>query len=46
MVYCVFSLESPQWGDSNENAQHTFMLKKSKIYPYYASWPGGMINTH
>ena len=26
MVYCVFSLESPQWGDSNENTQHTFML--------------------
>ena len=28
MIYCVFSLESPRWGDSNENSQHTFMLKK------------------
>ena len=27
-VYCVYSLESPQWGDSNEYTQHTFMLKK------------------
>ena len=27
MVYCVFSLESPRLGDSNENKQHTFMLK-------------------
>ena len=33
MVYCVFSLESPRWGDSNENTQHTFMLKKWKIIP-------------
>ena len=33
MVYCVFSLESPRWGDSNENTQHTFMLKKWKITP-------------
>ena len=29
-VYCVFSLESPQWGDFNENTQHTFMLQKIK----------------
>ena len=28
MVYCVYSLESPRYGDSNENTQHTFMLKK------------------
>ena len=28
MVYCVYSLESPRWGDSNENTQYTFMLKK------------------
>ena len=28
MVYCVFSLESPQRGDSNENTQHTFIFKK------------------
>ena len=31
MVYCVYSLESPRWGDSNVNTQHTFMLKKIKI---------------
>ena len=24
----VYSLESPQWGDSNENTQHTFILQK------------------
>ena len=34
MVYCVFSLESPRRGDSNDNTQYTFILKKSKIYPY------------
>ena len=45
MVCCVYSLESPRWGDSNENTQHTFMLKKSKKYPYNATWPGAMINT-
>ena len=28
MVYCVYSLESSRLGDSNENTQHTFMLKK------------------
>ena len=28
MVYCVCSLESPRWGDSNENTQHTLMLEK------------------
>ena len=27
-VYCVYSLESPHWGDSNEYTQHTSMLKK------------------
>ena len=30
MVCCVYSLESSHWGDSNENTQHTFMLKKIK----------------
>ena len=43
---CVNSLESPQWGDSNEYTQLTFMLKKLKRYPYYASWPGAIINPH
>ena len=28
MVYCVYSLESPRWGNFNENTQYTFMLKK------------------
>ena len=28
MVYCVYTLESPQRGDSNENTQYTFILKK------------------
>ena len=28
MIYCAYSLESPRWGDSNENTQHTFMFKK------------------
>ena len=27
-VYCVYSLESPRWGNSNENTQHTSMVKK------------------
>ena len=43
---CVNSLESPQWGDFNEYTQLTFMLKKLKRYPYYASWPGAIINPH
>ena len=37
MVYCVYSLESPYRGHSNENAQYTFILQTLKIYPYYAS---------
>ena len=28
MVHCVYSLESPRRGNSNENTQYTFMLKK------------------
>ena len=47
MVCCVYSIESPHQGDSNECTQHTFMLKKiKKKYPYYATWPGIIINTH
>ena len=30
MVCCVFSLELPRQGDSNENTQYTFMLMKIK----------------
>ena len=40
-VCCVFSLESPHWGDSNENTQYTvFNIKKKKItlnYPISAA---------
>ena len=28
MACCVYSLESPRWGDFNENTQHAFMLKE------------------
>ena len=45
-VYCVYSLESPLWGDSTENTQHTFMLEKLKENPYYAFCHGAMINTY
>ena len=30
-VYCVFSLESPYRGDSNEDKQHTIFNIKKKI---------------
>ena len=30
-VYCVFSLESPHRGDSNEYTQHTIFSIKKKI---------------
>ena len=30
-VYCVFSLESPHWGDSNEYTQYTIFKIKKKI---------------
>ena len=39
-VYCVFSLESPHWGDSNENTQYTIFNIKKKItlnYPKSAA---------
>ena len=31
-VYCVFSLESPQQGDSNEYTQYTIFDIKKKIH--------------
>ena len=34
-VYCVFSLESPQWGDSNENTQYTISKYKKKLILNY-----------
>ena len=39
-VCCVFSLELPQWGDSNEYTQYTvFNIKKNItiIYPKFAA---------
>ena len=33
MVGCVYSLESPRRGDSNENTLHTFLLKNIEIIP-------------
>ena len=33
IVYCVYSLELPHWGDSNEYTQHTiimYVIKKKK----------------
>ena len=39
-VCCVFSLESPHRGDSNENTKHASLNRKKKIslnYPKYAA---------
>ena len=33
IVCCVYSLESPHRGDSNEYIQHTIIVKKSKRFP-------------
>ena len=41
IVCCVYSLESPDQGNSNEYTQHTIIVKKIKNNP---SWPGIMIN--
>ena len=41
MVYFVYSLESPRWGDSNENTQYTIMLKNAIslfLFPVLALW--------
>ena len=32
-VYCMFSLESPSRGDSNEYTQYTFFNMKEKKHP-------------
>ena len=34
-VYCVFSLESPQRGDSNEYTQYTISQYKKKVILNY-----------
>ena len=33
MVCCVFSLESPHWGDSNEYTQYTIFNIKNENHP-------------
>ena len=37
-VYCVFSLESPQRGDSNEYTQYIVFNIKLKIIPNLQLW--------
>ena len=48
IVCCVYSLESPHRGDSNEYTQHTIIVYKiEKDFPklsLFASWTGAMIN--
>ena len=47
IVCCVYSLESPHRGDSNEYTQHTIIVKERKKNPkllLFASYPGTMIN--
>ena len=38
MVYCVYSLESPRWGDSNECTQYAFIWKKIENISELALW--------
>ena len=43
-VYCVFSLESPQQGDSNEYTQYTIsQYKKKLILNYHKSATMGFL---
>ena len=35
IVFCVYSLESPNRGDSNEYNQHTIIVKEIKKYLNY-----------
>ena len=47
IICCVYSLESPHQGNSNEYTQHTIIVKEIKNTPklsLFASWPGTMIN--
>ena len=46
LVYRLYSLELPRWGDSNENTQHTFMLKKIKKIYLLCLLTSAMINPH
>ena len=38
-VYCMFSLESPHWGDSNEYTQYTIFNTKNKKILHYGIIP-------
>ena len=47
IVCCVYSLESPHRGDSNEYTQHTIIVENRKDFPklsLFASWTGAMTN--
>ena len=49
IVCCVYLLESPHRGYSNEYTQHTIIVKEIKKIPklsVFASWPGIMINPY
>ena len=44
-VCCVFSLESPHWGDSNEYTQYTvFIIKKTIALNYHKSAAKGFFS--
>ena len=44
-LYCVFSLESPHRGDSNESTQYTyFNIKKKITLNYPKSAPMGLVS--
>ena len=48
-VCCVYSLESPLQGDSNEYTQHTILCRRLIDFPelaIFASRPSAMINLH
>ena len=44
IVCCVYSLESPHWGDSNKYTKHTIIKDFPKL-SLFASWTGAMINS-
>ena len=35
-VFCLFLLESPRWGDSNESTQYTIFTIKKKNHPKFS----------
>ena len=47
IAWCVYSLESPHRGDSNEYTPYNYRTEDHKEFPNsspFASWPSGMIN--